>query len=146
MGRIRELSDEAKEKIRASAKARWAAKRESGEGTGFGFKTTKPPKPQYDALIQPEEERPDIPSERLAEETAFDEVETGFKRILHKVMLELKTKTKNPENLDIDDIAKVIKTCRENLTAIAQQKLGKVEDGGIQVFTSVPFKKEGDSK
>ena len=70
-------------------------------------------------------------------------MEDRFKFIQTRVLKELDARTRPGEmdKMDLDDLAKVLKACRENLHTIHQKKLLDRQEDQIEFVTVVPMEK-----
>jgi hypothetical protein len=74
--------------------------------------------------------------------------ESGFKTIQRRALLELKRRTRSAElkKMELDDIAKVLKTCREHLAMIHQTQLTHAGGNKIEFVIKTPLEKAEKKK
>ena len=96
----------------------------------------------YDKKLEKDENGRFKPSSNSTRYTS-EEVERGFKQIQAKLMNELKRRTMvgKLEGLELDDIAKIMRTCREHLHSIHIRKMSSPASNQIEFVTVAPLEK-----
>lgn len=85
------------------------------------------------------------PNTKIVQKVEVVDRTAEFEEIQSRLLKELERRTKDTKGMGLDEIGSLLKTCRENLQAIAQAKVTD-HASTIQVVTQLDFEEEKEGK